>query len=101
MDTKIDLSYLREVTGDDNDIIQEMLELFINDTPQALKGLQEKYEASDWDSVRAVAHKIKPSFMFVGLQNFHNKLTSIENNAREKTSINMSAKVKLVFVLSF
>ena len=87
MDTAIDLSYLREVTGDSNDIMKEMLELFLNDTPVALELLQDKCKESDWDVIRAEAHKIKPSFMFVGLQTCHEKLTIIENNARERKDI--------------
>lgn len=87
MDSKIDLSYLEEVTGGSNEIIQEMLELFLNETPQQLLLLQEKCKASDWENIKAEAHKLKPTFSYVGLHSSYENLIAIENNARNKEGL--------------
>tara|TARA_R110002049_G_scaffold99635_7_gene242574 strand:+ start:812 stop:1165 length:354 start_codon:yes stop_codon:yes gene_type:complete len=87
MDTKIDLSYLKEVTGGSTEIIQEMLELFLSETQGQIEQLKEKCTASEWEDVKAEAHKLKPTFLYVGLKDIHAKLEAIESNARNKENL--------------
>jgi HPt (histidine-containing phosphotransfer) domain-containing protein len=88
MNSKIDLSYLEEVTGGSSEIIQEMLELFLSETPVQLESLKEHITQSNWDEIKAEAHKAKPTFLYVGLKNSHNNLVSIENHSRNKENLN-------------
>lgn len=82
MNSKIDLSYLEEVTGGSTDLIKEMLELFLSDTPQQIQLIQEKCRLKEWQSIRAEAHKLKPTFLYVGLKDANEKLVKIEHGAR-------------------
>lgn len=87
MDSKVDLSYLEEVTGGSNEIIQEMLKLFLNETPKQLQLLKEKCKISDWENIKAEAHKLKPSFSYVGLHSSYENLVTIESYARNKEKL--------------
>jgi len=97
MSTKIDLSYLEEVTGGSEEIIKEMLELFLMDTPAQISLIMKNCERKNWDVVRAEAHKLKPSFLYVGLSEAHKKLGELEANARNRVDLeNMSEKINFV-----
>ncbi len=87
MNSKIDLSYLEEVTGGNTDIIKEMLELFLSETPQQIQLIQEKCKLKEWQGVSAEAHKLKPTFLYVGLQESNEKLTKIEHGARNNQNL--------------
>ena len=87
MNSKIDLSYLEEVTGGSTDIIKEMLELFLRDTPQQIQSIQENCRLQVWENVSAEAHKLKPTFLYVGLKDSNEKLTKIEHGARNNQNL--------------
>lgn len=83
----IDLSYLEEVTGGSTEIIQEMLTLFLEDTPNQIASLLEETQNENWDNVKAEAHKLKPTFMYVGMSESHQKLSEVESCARDKVDL--------------
>jgi HPt (histidine-containing phosphotransfer) domain-containing protein len=64
-----------------------MLKLFLNETPKQLQLLKEKCKASEWESIKAEAHKLKPSFSYVGLHSSYENLVAIENNARNEEKL--------------
>ncbi|MEP1151740.1 MAG: Hpt domain-containing protein [Balneola sp.] len=84
MSENIDLTYLEEVTGGSTEIIKQLLELFLNDTPDQIQKLYNNCAKADWDEVRADAHKLKPTFLYVGLKNAHELLAQIEHGARSR-----------------
>ena len=84
MSGNIDLSYLEEVTGGSTEIIKQLLELFLDETPDQIQKLYEKCSMSEWEQVRAEAHKLKPTFLYVGLQNAHELLGQVEHGARNR-----------------
>ncbi|MEO9887256.1 MAG: Hpt domain-containing protein [Balneola sp.] len=83
----IDLSYLNEVTGGSAEIIKEMLVLFLKETPEQIEVLREKSEQKEWDSVKAEAHKLKPTFLYVGVSDIHMKLGKVEAYAKERVNL--------------
>lgn len=87
MNNKVDLSYLEEVTGGSTEIIKEMLELFLSETPTQIQLLKEKCQLSAWNEVRAEAHKLKPTFLYIGLEDSNAKLATIESNARSNENL--------------
>lgn len=87
MNSRIDLSYLEEVTGGSTDLIKEMLELFLSETPQQIQSIQEKCRLKEWQSVSAEAHKLKPTFLYVGLKDANEKLVKIEHGARNNQNL--------------
>lgn len=97
MSQELDLTYLEEVTGGSEEIIKEMLELFLNDTPQQIALIKENSEKKNWDVVRSEAHKLKPSFLYIGLMDAHKKLEELETNARTGEGLeNVSEKIDFI-----
>jgi PAS domain S-box-containing protein len=82
-----DLSYLRQLSNGDNKFIGEMLNLFIEQTPDALNRMTKALEIKDWKTLGNAAHKMKPSIMFVGLKEIEADLRDLEHFASESSNI--------------
>ncbi len=66
--TKItDLSYLQNVSGGDEGFIREMVNTFLENTPNALSEMKDEAAQHKWREVARVAHRIKPSVTFMGI----------------------------------
>ncbi len=84
---KIDLSYLKQIGGDNPAFIMQMIEMFLQKTPEALEEMNEKFKAQSWEDLRNVAHRIKPSYTYIGLGEIHKMLAVIEDNSSTKTNL--------------
>jgi PAS domain S-box-containing protein len=84
---KIDLSYLKQIGGDNPAFIMQMIEMFLQKTPIALEEMNEKFKAQNWNDLKDIAHRIKPSYTYVGLKQIHLMLAEIENNSITKTNL--------------
>lgn len=83
----LDLSYLREMSGDGNDFMIEMLEAFQKQTPIYMADLERAIAAGDWTAASACAHKIKPTFYYIGREDAKEHMQMMERNARELTDL--------------
>ncbi|HEX7367803.1 MAG TPA: Hpt domain-containing protein [Pelobium sp.] len=80
----IDLSYLKEVASDNVDFMVEMIDIFLNQTPDYVCVLSDAVAQKDWPKIAEMAHKIKPTLAFMGANEAKEKMASIEARAREK-----------------
>jgi len=90
METKkkvTDLSYLKQLSKGDNGFIREMISVFIEQTPESIRNLETNLDNKNWVMLRAVAHKMKPSFSFVGLQELIDVIKKIEDYAETETNL--------------
>ena len=83
----LDLSYLREMSGDSADFMIEMVEAFQKQTPIYMEDLEKAIEAKDWKATSEFAHKMKPTFFYVGRVDVRDHMQEIERNARELKDI--------------
>lgn len=83
----LDLSYLREMSGDSNDFMIEMLEAFQKQTPIYMDDLEKAVDARDWKATSECAHKMKPTFFYIGRVDVRDHMQEIETNARELKAI--------------
>ncbi len=90
-DEPLDLSYLREMSGDSPEFIIEMIDLFKTQTPLYIAELENAIAGEDWDKVAASAHKIKPTFTYVGREDAKEHMQEMEQNAREKMNVKQLA----------
>jgi len=74
----IDLDYLNEISDGDDDFLHELLESFLNQTPLMIMELQTFINLGDWENVAKHAHKLKPTFEYVGLHGVRDKMAEIE-----------------------
>ena len=74
----IDLSYLENITGGESDIMIEILDLMLNETPKHLANLNKALEKKDWRGLGAEAHKLKPMFLYIGLTELNEVTQKLE-----------------------
>lgn len=83
----LDLSYLREMSGDSPEFMIEMLDAFQKQTPIYMDDLQNAINAENWKAASEYAHKMKPTFYYIGREDARDHMQEIERNARELKDI--------------
>lgn len=86
-DEPLDLSYLREMSDDNAEFIIEMIDLFKVQTPVYLSELESAVADKNWPLVSTCAHKMKPTFAYVGREDAKLHMQMIEHNARELVNV--------------
>ena len=89
MNSNIDLSYLTEVTGGDESVIKEMLQIISKEIPGQIELIKENIRMEDWSSVASEAHKVKPSFLYIGKPELNELAVLIEQNARKREQLDL------------
>ena len=86
--TEFDFSYLRSVSGNNEDFVREMIQTFLQTIPPILSDMEKTLTDQDWMRLSRLAHQIKPSFALMGMNELRTKLLQIEESA--KTSQNVA-----------
>ena len=60
-----DFSSLEEVCSGDKDFINQMIELFKTNIPKEIEQIKKAIQNSEFDEVKKIAHKMKPSIGYV------------------------------------
>ena len=84
---QIDLTYLNEIAGGDAEFMIDMIDIFIEQTPGYTEQIIDAIAAKDWKTVGEVAHKIKPTLAFMGVNDAKEKMASIEARARTESNL--------------
>lgn len=79
----VDLTYLEKVCEGDKEFMQEMIEAFIETTPESISDLNSASLSRDWEQVARVAHKMKPSVAFMGIEPLREMVLEVESLAKE------------------
>ena len=74
----VNLGYLREATGDDDELISEILQLFLEDTKEELAKLKSAVDDDRCQEVARIAHRLKSSMLNLGLEEVAQELLDIE-----------------------
>ena len=62
-----DLGLLNKRTKSNPKLMREMIKLYLEQTPTLINSMNQSLEAKDWKSLKAVIHKMIPSFSIVGI----------------------------------
>ena len=81
--TSINLSYLVALCDGDDEFMNTIIASFVDEMPEILTLIQKKMQEGDWKTVGELAHKMKPSVQFVGMESTLEKARSIESQCRE------------------
>jgi len=68
----VDLSYLNSIADGNQEIIKELIEIFIEQLPEFTDGFRECMDKGDWAQLAALAHKAKSSVMSMGMTEIGN-----------------------------
>ncbi len=83
----LDLSYLSDMSGDSAEFMIEMLEAFQIQTPIYMEELEKAVVAQDWKATSECAHKMKPTFYYIGREDARDHMQEIEHDARTLNNI--------------
>jgi CheY-like chemotaxis protein/HPt (histidine-containing phosphotransfer) domain-containing protein len=77
-----DLSYLQEL--EDDEYMAEVLQIFLNTTPESLQIIKEQYVRENWEEVYRQAHKLKSSLGILQMNSLLKNISEIELLAKEQ-----------------
>ncbi|MBN2213715.1 MAG: Hpt domain-containing protein [Bacteroidales bacterium] len=79
---RVDLSYLREMSGGNQSLILEMIDIFKNQVKEFSEGLETHYEKKEFEKLGKLAHKAKSSVSIMGLNDLASDLKRLELSAK-------------------
>jgi len=66
-DGLFDLAYLEQFCDNDFSFIKEMLELFLQKTPEDIEVLLKAIEKDDWETITGITHQLKSTYHTLGM----------------------------------
>jgi len=78
----IDLTYLKEISMGDQEMIIEMIEVFLEEYDDALNEMNRLHNGEKWEELRAKAHKFKPNLAYMGIDLGMEKIQELEEHAK-------------------
>ncbi len=79
----VNLHYLKEISDNDRAFMLDMIGSFIDQNPGDIEKLKSAIARKDWEEVAYVAHKIKPSISFMGIDILKSVVLDIERYAKK------------------
>ena len=61
------IDYLRDITGGDALLMAELVDIFAEEVPAALRRMRACYAAGDWNALLKVTHRIQSNYKYVGM----------------------------------
>lgn len=77
--TMYNLRMLQDISGGNHDFINQMIELFCDQTPKLVNEMQEAYHQKNYVRMGEIAHKIKPSIDQLEITGVKDKIRIVEN----------------------
>ncbi|MDX1587186.1 MAG: Hpt domain-containing protein [Balneolaceae bacterium] len=90
----VNLAYLEEISGGDEELIIEMIEMFLDIVPDTLSNMENLHEQKEWEDLRAQAHKLKPNMAYMGIDTGRELLQEIEKHAENGDSSEIDNKLE-------
>ena len=86
---EIDLTYLNEITGGDQDFIESIIATYVTDVPNVIDRLATACANADWWEVGQAAHQLKPSLQFVGLNETLVRTKTVEQYCKQNNNLTL------------
>ena len=86
---KIDLSYLENITGSNNEVMIEMIDLMLTETPKHIAKIKQAHEEENWKDLGAESHKLKPMFLYVGLTSLNETAQDLEKYGKQADHLHL------------
>lgn len=86
----VNLEYLHNIAGGNDDLIKELIGIFLETVPDTLDRMQTLSENEDWAEVKNQAHKVKANFKYLGMLGLFeiaDELERIASTTKEKNKI--------------
>lgn len=79
---EVDMSYLNDIAGGNAEFIIDMIDIFLEQTPEYFDQLSKAIQEKNWKATGDLAHKIKPTLAFMGVAEAKEQMAEIERKAR-------------------
>jgi PAS domain S-box-containing protein len=79
----VDLTFLKKRTKGNRELMMEMIELYLEQTPPLVTKMKQSLHNKDWDSLHSAVHKMIPSFSIMGI---HKDFENIAKKIQEYSS---------------
>ena len=90
--SNVDINKLKETFDNDQEFISSLLEIFIKETPEEFKSLRHCIEKEFYTRASSLAHKMKSSFMNLGMTLHGHHLQQIEAGILKKETLEDAKK---------
>jgi CheY-like chemotaxis protein len=81
--TLYDLDYLRNVSGNNTEFIQEMIQTFTDTMPVSIERLEDAIANHNWEELSRVIHQIKPSLTLLGIHKLKDTAVILEEEFKK------------------
>lgn len=71
----------------DQDLVKDMIKMFINNTPSMIEQIRDSYENNNWKQLYQSVHKVKPTFTMIGLQKVSVICEHIESHVKSENNV--------------
>ncbi len=86
--TKIDLSYLKTIGGNDHVFIKEMLGMILKSVPKEIQNMQQHFDTGNYMLMASAAHKIKAPLQMIVKNDMIDLISRIETIGRKELDVN-------------
>ena len=83
----VNLQYLKDTADGNNNLISEIINIFLNQTPEFLIKLDQASGSQNWNEVKTIAHKMKPTVSYVGISALTDTIKKIEDYSEQKVNL--------------
>ena len=80
----LDLSYVNHLSGGDTELVNELIDLFLNSAPSYAAEIRKNFTGENWQETAAIAHKFKSAAQYIGFKKLAQLLNTIEQNSEEQ-----------------
>ena len=81
------ISKLENMSRGSEEFVLKMVNLFVADTPLALEGIEKGIKNNDFERVRALIHRIKPSLKILCIDSIEKEVKDIEKYCQENKNL--------------
>lgn len=89
------LTYLKNMSGNNQEFLKEMLQTFVQSIPNSLKEMEDALSLSDFIQVARVAHQIKPSMTLLGIDHLKESCIRIESLAKSSKAPSLDLQLNV------
>lgn len=83
----VDLTYLRNISNDNQKFIDDMVAAFLESIPKSLEEIKMHTKVAEWIDLARAIHKIKPSLTLIGLHSCKEKALIAEDLAKHQKDV--------------
>ena len=92
----IDLTYLRNMSGNDKKFIIDMVQSFVKQAPNDIRSIWDNYLKNKFDELGNLIHKIKPSVTFMGIHDINELIVQIEEDIKSEKTEQLKSRLEKI-----